>query len=344
MAYFNSFIFPFLLSLVLTPLVIYVARRFRIMDFPMEWRKTHAKPTPLFGGLAIFLSFFIILFLFINNGSIGEKALPKNILLGVFVGSIIIMIGGFLDDRYKLAPKHQIIFPTIATFIAIVSGTHISFITNPSGGVVNIVPVLGFIITFAWLMGMMYTTKFLDGLDGLVSGVTIIASFIIFIVSLFWDIKNSGTSHMSLMLAGAALGFLIYNFYPAKIFLGEGGSIFLGYMIGVLSIISGSKIATSILIMGLPIIDTLYVIIRRIRQGKSPAVGDREHFHYTLLDSGISQRKAVSIIYCTTLLFGLSSLFLNTKGKIIAICVLIITSIFLIKKLYSRSKNSRNHA
>ena len=314
------------------------------MDFPMELRKTHTKPTPLFGGLAIFLSFFIILFLFINNGSIGEKALPKNIILGVFVGSIIIMIGGFLDDRDNLAPKHQIIFPIMATLVAIASGAHISFITNPSGGVVNIAPVLGFIITFVWLMGMMYTTKFLDGLDGLVSGVTIIATFIIFIVSLFWDIKNSSTSYMALMLAGAALGFLIYNFYPAKIFLGEGGSIFLGYMIGVLSIISGSKIATSILIMGLPIIDTLYVIIRRIRQGRSPTVGDREHFHYTLLDSGISQRKAVGIIYCTTLLFGLSSLFLNTKGKIITICVLAITSIFLIKKLYSRSRNSRNHA
>lgn len=343
MTYFYSFIFTFLLSILVTPVVSYIARRLRIMDFPQELRKSHAKPTPLFGGLAIFLSFFVILFLFISNKSISETAISKNVVLGIFVGSIIIMIGGFLDDRYNLAPKHQIIFPIVASLVVMASGTHIAFITNPNGGVVNIVPVLGFIITFAWLMGMMYTTKFLDGLDGLVSGVAVIASFIIFIVSLFWDLKNSGTSYMSLMLAGASLGFLIYNFYPAKIFLGEGGSIFLGYMIGVLSIISGSKIATSILIMGLPIIDTLYVIIRRMRQGRSPAVGDREHFHYSLLDSGISQRKAVGIIYCTTLMFGLSSLFLNTKGKIIAIGVLVITSIFLIKKLYSRSKNSRNY-
>lgn len=341
MIYFYSFGLAFIFSTLLTPIVIYIARRLRVLDFPAEPRKLHEKPTALLGGFALFGSFFITLFFFLRAGYIIDSGISGISIAGIFVGGAIIMIGGFLDDAYNLKPNQQMIFPLLATCVAIFSGTYISFVTNPFGGIFHISGILGILITFLWLLGMMYTTKFLDGLDGLVSGVSAIGSIIIFIVSLFWDISYSGTSIMSLILAGSAIGFLIYNFYPAKIFLGEGGSVFLGYMLGILSIISGSKIATAILIMGFPIIDTLIVILRRIWKGRSPIKGDREHFHFSLIDSGMDQGKAVLTIYCTTLLFGITSLFLGTGGKIFAIIILIIISLFLITKFYLKTHESK---
>ena len=188
---------------------------------------------------------------------------------------------------------------------------------------------LGVILAFLWLLGMIYTTKFLDGLDGLVAGVTTIGAIIIFIVSLYWDIPLSGTSILALILAGACLSFLIFNWHPAKIFLGEGGSIFCGFILGVLAIISGSKIATALLIMGIPILDVFWVIIRRIWQGKSPAQADSKHLHFRLLDIGLSQPQAVIFLYFLTASFGITSLFLHSKGKIIALAVLALFMVIL---------------
>ena len=163
---------------------------------------------------------------------------------------------------------------------------------------------------------MIYTTKFLDGLDGLVSGIGTLGALILFIVSLFWDVPMSATSVLCLILAGALLGFLKYNFYPAKIFLGEAGSTFIGFMLGVLAIISGAKIATALLIMGIPVLDVIWVIIRRLISHKHFYAGDRKHFHFRLLDAGLSHRQAVLFLYALTLIFGSSSLFLQSQDKI----------------------------
>jgi len=179
-------------------------------------------------------------------------------------------------------------------------------------------------------MGMMYTTKFLDGLDGLVSGVAVIGSIILFLVSLFWDVPLSGTSILCLILGGSSLGFLIWNFHPAKIFLGEGGSTFLGFMLGVLAIISGAKIATALLVMGLPILDVIWVIVRRIfREKKSPFLADKKHLHFRLLDAGLNQRQVVLLLYLLTLLFGATAIFQQTFGKLIALGILVIVMLGL---------------
>jgi len=310
-----------ILSLAATPLIKTLANKWGIVDQPAP-RKIHQKPMPLLGGLAIFLAFTITVIIFWFNGYIVDAKITDWHILAIIFAGIVLMVGGFLDDKYNLKPAQQFIFPILAIIIIIISGIKIQYITSPVGGIFKFSIYWGVLLAIIWLLGMIYTTKFLDGLDGLVTGTTLIGSIIIFIVSLYWDIPHSGTSILVIILAGALLGFLPYNWHPAKIFLGEGGSVFCGFMLGVLSIISGSKVATALLIMGVPILDLVWVVLRRIWQGKSPTMADRKHLHFRLLDIGLSHRQAVIFLYSLTASFGISSLFLHTKGKIFAILIL----------------------
>jgi UDP-GlcNAc:undecaprenyl-phosphate GlcNAc-1-phosphate transferase len=188
-------------------------------------------------------------------------------------------------------------------------------------------------LTFIWLMGMMYTTKLLDGLDGLVSGITIIGALIIAAISLNKVVAQPNTALIAIILAGAFLGFLIFNFHPAKIFLGEGGSLFAGLMLGVLAIISGSKIATTLLIVGIPILDVLWVIGRRVFTRKPLGLADKKHLHFRLLDVGFSHRQAVIFLYVLTALFGVAALFLQTFQKLIALIILSLVMLILASAL-----------
>ena len=244
---------------------------------------------------------------------------------------------GFLDDKYNIRTK-SFIGPLLAAILAVALGITVTYITNPftagtglyGRSLLYFSGTIGPIFSFFWLLGMMYTTKFLDGLDGLVSGIGAIGAIILFIVSLFWDVPQSGTSILCLILAGSCLGFLRYNWHPAKIFLGESGSVFIGFMLGVLSIISGAKIATALLIMGIPILDVAWVILRRIfKEHKSPFAADAKHLHFRLLQVGFSHRGAVLFLYFLSLIFGVSSLFLQSKNKIVALLILIIIMLIL---------------
>lgn len=340
MMYILALILSFFLSAIATPVVILISRRLRILDFPDSSKKLHGAPIPLLGGFAVFFSFCLTLIFLLQRNYIIDSVIQPRFIIGILLSGCILMVGGYLDDKYRLTPLRQFFFPLLATGVTLSTGIYIKFITHPSGGVLHIPLFFGIAATALWLLGMMYTTKFLDGLDGLAGGVSIIAALVIFFVSLFWDVRQSGTSYIALIVAGASAGFLLYNFHPAKIFLGEGGSVFLGYIIGVLSIISGSKIATAVLVFGLPIIDTAWVIYQRFRQKISPSIGDRRHFHFSLLDSGVPQRKVVLFIYFTTLLFGTSSIFLHTKGKIFSLTILVIVSLWVIKKFYIDKKKT----
>lgn len=323
MMYFLAIFVAFLFSAILTKFIKVFALKLDITDKPGP-RKIHQKPIPLLGGLALFLSFLLTTAIFWRFGFVTDIKISDYYILAIFIAGAILILGGGLDDIFNLKPSQQIIFPILAVIIVLIIGINIKFITNPFGGFLKFSGILSIILSFFWLLGMIYTTKFLDGLDGLVTGVTAIGSIIIFFVSLSWDVKDSGTSYLALILAGACLGFLVYNWHPAKIFLGEGGSVFCGFMLGILSIISGSKIATALLIMGIPILDVLWVIIQRIIQKKSPTSGDRKHLHFKLLDIGLTHRQAVLFLYSVTAAFGVTSLFLHSKGKLIALAVLMI--------------------
>lgn len=338
-----NFILAFFAACFLTAFFTYLIKKlalnYKIVDQPNKKRKIHHRNIPLLGGLAIFLGFFITLVFFILTKPVffAGYMLPKYIL-GLALGGLILIIGGILDDKYNLSPKKQFIFPILSCLIIIISGIGITFISNPFGNTldldqikiqlftINNIPyfftVFADLFTILWLLGMIYTTKFLDGMDGLVSGISVIASVILFFLSLSSKVMQPETALLCIILAGSSLGFLIFNFHPAKIFLGEGGSTFLGFMLGALAIISGGKIATALLIMGIPILDVIWVILRRIFKRKSPFQADRQHLHFRLLDLGFSQRNAVFILWSISAIFGLIALFIQGKQKILALVFL----------------------
>lgn len=334
MFYFFIFSATLVLSFLLTFLVKRAAERLKIVDEPRGKnvrRKIHTKAVPLLGGVAIFLSYFLILFLFSDNFLSGDLLFRH--LLGFFIGALIIIIGGVLDDKYNLAPQKQIIFPLLAVIAVICGGVEITKITNPFGGFLNLQSLffISPLLIAVWLMGMMYTTKLLDGVDGLVSGVSAIGGFIIFLFTLTTRYNQPDIAFAALVFTAACLGFLAFNWNPAKIFLGEGGSLLLGYILGVLAIISGGKIAIALLVMGLPILDVAWTIIRRLLKGKNPfRFSDRQHLHHRLLSLGLSQKQTVLIFYLFALVFGVSGLFLQSRGKLWALMVLVILMFFLI--------------
>ena len=231
--YAQIFIITLLLSVALTWLVMKIAVRLGITDRPDSERKIHGRSVPLLGGLAIFAAFFIVLY-FVREQLLAGNLGPRH-WLGFFVGAGFLMIGGWLDDKYNLKPAWQIIWPALAITSLIIGGVEIEKITNPLGGFIYL-GAFSTVLIALWLLGMMYATKLLDGLDGLVSGMTAIGAFIIFALSLSSKTFQPDVAMLALALCGAALGFLIWNFHPAKIFLGEGGSVWTGFMLGVLAI------------------------------------------------------------------------------------------------------------
>jgi len=179
------------------------------------------------------------------------------------------------------------------------------------------------IAAFIWLLGMTYTTKLLDGIDGLATSIAAVAGVALFIASLSWDVPRSGTSLLCLALVGACVGFLPFNWHRASVFLGEGGSTFLGFTLGALAIISGAKIATAVLVMGVPMLDVLWVVGRRVLAGQNPFISaDRRHVHHRLLDAGLSQPKAVLMMTLIAASFASVALLQRTAGKVIALGLL----------------------
>lgn len=336
------FVIVFVLTLILTWAVKNLASRFGIVDNPLgdgESRKIHCLPIPLLGGVAIFFGFFLTL------GGIWFWQpqiflhLYSNQLLALLAGSVVLMIGGFLDDKYDLKPWQQFIFPVIAVLFVLYGGVNLTKITNPFGGTINLDfwRVGGRLVAvdalvFVWLLGLTYTTKILDGLDGLVTGLTVIGSLMIYFLASTEKFYQPDVALVALIFAGANLGFLLLNFYPAKIFLGEGGSLLTGFVLGFLAIAAGGKIATTLLVMGLPALDVLATIIRRFWAKRSPAQGDAGHLHYRLLQKGFSQRQAVLFYYLLAIIFGILTLFLQSQQKFWALLVLALVAFAVIIK------------
>ena len=326
--YSQIFIITLLLSAALAFLVMKLAKKLEVVDKPDQERKIHERATPLLGGLAIFAAFFIILY-FTRDKILASNLLPRH-WLGVFIGGCFLMVGGWLDDKYNLKPARQIIWPLLAIISVIAGGVEIEKITNPFGGYIYLGAMSGGLIA-PWLLGMMYTTKLLDGLDGLVTGMTAIGSFIIFLFTMTAKYYQPDVGLAALVLAAACLGFLFFNWHPAKIFLGEGGSLFLGYALGVLAIISGGKIAIALLVMGLPILDVAWTILRRLAAGKNPfRFADKKHLHFRLLNMGLSVKKSVLLFYAISIVFGLAALFLQSKGKVLALAALLVIMVLVL--------------
>jgi UDP-GlcNAc:undecaprenyl-phosphate/decaprenyl-phosphate GlcNAc-1-phosphate transferase len=342
--YFVFFALAFVVSFVATFLVSRVAVRRNILDIPDTERRLHKKPTPTLGGIAVYSSFFLVtLALGVFGGYLLNGNIPIKALVAIWGGGAILMIGGYLDDRYRLPPQYSIIFPIMASLAIIISGIQAVSVHNPlTGIVISVSSVLSGVIVFLWTMTMTYTTKLLDGMDGLVTGISAIGALVLFGLSLTPQVMQPQTAMLAITFAGSLLGFLILNFHPAKIFLGEGGSTLAGFMLAVLAIVSGGKIATALLVMGIPLLDMVWVIVHRLMHGKSPFSGDRNHLYHKLTDIGLSVPQAVLFLYALSGMFGISALFLQSRGKLIAFIILILVMLAILASLFSAFRNKES--
>ncbi len=347
--YIIFFLIAGIVSFFASLLARYAASRFNVLDDPAvsPLRKLHLTPTPLLGGWAIFAGLVVATVAsLIWFPRLVDSFLQTRQLMGIALGACALMVVGTIDDFRSLKPASQLIAPICAALLVIAGGVGVAFITNPFGGVIVLnriqwtiltvsnVPyhltLFSDLFTFAWLLLMMYATKLLDGLDGLATGIGTIGAIVMCALSLTTHVNQPGTALLAAIVAGACAGFLPLNRFRARLFLGEGGSLLIGFMLGVISVIAGAKIATALLIMAFPLLDVAWVIITRIRHKRSIFSADRSHLHFRLVDAGISQQRAVWILYCVASLFGASALVFQSVVKLILLCVAICISLLLV--------------
>jgi len=352
--YFISFTLAFIVAFSTTPVAKSLAFRIGAVDIPKDSRRMHKQPIARLGGFAIITGFFVsILFSVISSKLLntGTAIVFDKQFIGLIIGGGIIAILGVVDDIKSLSAKLKFPIQIIAAIIVAMTGTRIDFVTNPFSviGISTFGPWISYPITILWIVGITNAINFIDGLDGLAAGVSSIASLSLFFVSVMRPDPDIGTAVLAAILAGSTMGFLPYNFNPAKIFMGDTGATFLGFMLGTISIQGTYKsytaiaIAVPILVLALPLFDTLFAILRRIASGKSPMTADRGHLHHRLVDMGLTQRQSVSVIYIASAALGLCAVVLDYKGPISAIILVIAVAIFVIGgSMYMSEMNNAN--
>lgn len=305
------------LSFAITPLVIKFAKRLKIMDDPKRNKHPkviHTKPIPRGGGIPIFIAILVTSLLFIP--------IDKH-LISILIGAGIIFVMGFLDDKYNLNPYLRLFVGFVAALIPISQGIGISFLTNPFGGIIDLSnPLISDLFALIWIVFMMNMVNMgAKGIDGQLSGVTVISALTITALSFYYstDITQWPVIIITSITAGAFFGFFIWHKYPQKIMPGYGGSTLAGYMLAIASILSTTKVGTLIVVLGIPLIDTGYVVIRRVLSGKSPVWGDRGHLHHKLLDSGLSKKQVSEVYWSLTAILGILALNLNSTYKLYTI-------------------------
>ena len=306
------------------------ARRFGAIDKPTGGRKIHTKPIPLWGGFGIAVSILIVLVTLMSANVFSQGDVHTTQILGFIAGLLILLVGGMIDDAHPLSPQIQILFPILAALVVIASRTGIVQVTNPSGGGLSLIwwrlgPVSlpADLITFAWLLLATYATKIQDGLDGLVTGLTVIGSGLVGALTLSLTFFQPMVALLAGIVGGAYLGFLPRNANPAKQFLGESGGSIAGFSLGVLAVLSSAKIAIALAVLAIPITDVILVVLGRIRRGVPWYKGDSTHLHFRLLQAGFSQRTAVWLLWGVSLVAGLLALSLQTRGKVFLIVTLV---------------------
>ncbi len=325
----------FVLAFSLTPIVIRLAHRLDALDRPSA-RKIHYEPTPLLGGVAVFAAFWITVAVVLFLGGAERQ------MLGLFAGSAVILALGFYDDLKGLSYKAKFGGQFAAALILLAAGIRIEFITFPFGDTIYLAPWIAVPLTLLWVVGITNAVNLIDGIDGLAAGVSAIAAVVMF--ALMWG-EFPVLALLSLVLAGAALGFLPHNFNPARIFLGDTGSLFLGFMLAGFSIAGVTKQATlttvaiPVLIFGLPLADTFFAIWRRFRSRRPIFQADNGHIHHRLLALGLSTRQTVLVLYCGSIYFGLSAILFNRFAGYAAYLIPFIFLFFFlaVKRLYSQS-------
>lgn len=318
----------FIASIIITPLVKKLAIKIGAVDKPNH-RKVHQRIMPRLGGLAIYLSFIIGLLVLRPED---DLAIP------IVLGSLIIIITGVLDDMIELSAKFKLAGQLAAALVVVLGGAQVDFINLPFFGKLEF-GMFSIPLTILWIVGVTNAINLIDGLDGLAAGVSSIA--LITISGMAILMGDTYVLSIGLLVLGSTLGFLVYNFHPAKIFMGDTGALFLGYMISVLALL-GFKNVTMIsliipvIILGVPISDTFYAIIRRLVNKQPLSAPDKSHLHHCLLRLGFSHRQTVLLIYAMAAMFGLAALIMSQAtvwGALIFIALLLIVIELFVEKI-----------
>ena len=313
-----------LISLILVPFVAKLAIKIGAVDKPNE-RKVHTKIMPRMGGLAIYLSFFAVLFL-------SHEMTMQHI--GLLTGGTVLVLVGIIDDKTDMPAKIKLLGQIFAACIVVAAGVRVEFMTNFILGGVFPLYIFSVPFTVLWIVAITNAVNLIDGLDGLAAGTSIIAAATMAISG--YATGQREMASMALILIGASLGFLKYNFHPAKIFMGDTGSMFLGYNLSVLAIMGFTKsftvlsLVTPILVLAIPILDTLFAIIRRKMNNKPIFKPDKNHLHHCLLNYGFSHRNTVLIIYAVSAVLALCGLIMTYLNPAQGMCLLVVISVIII--------------
>lgn len=340
-----------------------LALRRGLMTAPRE-RDLHRQPIPRLGGVGLILAFVVVLLL-------TELLMPRvlwftNVLpvaidrqvLGIISGALILLIFGLIDDIKGLSPGRQLLGQILAALCVVGSGVGIEFLTNPFGGAGAVVylthptwqlgTIWGYavnlspwsdLLTVIWLVLLMNVMNWFDGIDGLAGGVSIIAAVMLAALSLMVG-SPTGIVAMLMILAGAAGGFLVWNWHPARLFMGTAGSTLLGFVLGVAAIIAGGKLATTFIVLGVPILDALWVIATRLRSGQSAFKADRSHLHHRFLDAGLTVRQTVGLMYLLAAIFGAVVLWRNETVTKIELIGILLFVMWLLNRVLPRGRTN----
>ena len=308
-------------ALIATPVVKSLAFKVGAVDVPKDNRRMHDHPIPRMGGLAIFFGFILSVLLYV-------EMTPQ--LRGMLLGGVIIVVLGIFDDIYALGAKFKLAVQIVAALVAVFTGNVVEVVSNPNLLSPDLwweLGVLKYPVTILWIVAITNAVNLIDGLDGLACGVSTISALTMLVISL--AVADAPVAIVMAALAGGCIGFLPYNLNPAKIFMGDTGSTFLGFILAVMSIQGLFKFYTIIsfavpfLMLGLPIFDTCFAFIRRIAHGQSPMHPDRSHVHHRLIDMGFNQKQAVAVLYIISAILGLCAVVLTTSGELKAMMLLL---------------------
>ncbi len=316
------FIIAFIITACVTPICLLLIKKMGLLDDPKNHKHPgiiHKKPTPRGGGIPLFIGIVVT----------GIFFLPFTTpVIALFVASFIALLIGVVDDKYDISPYVRFIGNIIVALIVVGNGITAPFITNPFGGILylNSIPFLPEIVAMLWIIWVMNMLNWSKGVDGQMPGIVAISAIVIGILSLrFAGLDNFShiSANLSFIIAGASLGFLIFNFHPAKIFPGYGATaVYL--LLSAVSLLSGAKLATAILVMGVPMIDGFFTILRRVLAGRSPFWHDKKHLHHLMLSFGMGQRRIALFYWIISAILGTLALVLESRAKLFAIIMLLI--------------------
>ena len=302
-------------SFLASPIVKNFAYKVGAIDVPKDARRMHKKPIPRLGGLAIFLGFMISVILFVPIR--GDREMQS-----ILLGAVIIVVLGVVDDIMALPAMLKFVVQIVAALIPVMNGVVIQAVSNPNIFSSEAYWVFGWLsvpVTVIWIVAVTNSVNLIDGLDGLANGVSAISATTVLVIALL--ASEAQVALVMAALVGASVGFMPYNQNPAKMFMGDTGATFLGYILATMSIQGLFKFYAVVsfvvpfMILGLPIFDTVFAFIRRIAHGQSPMHADRSHIHHRLIDMGLNQKQAVATLYVISAILGLSAVVLTTGGE-----------------------------